>query len=186
MLSAPAGGARGTPTSMSDPRAASSRSQSRHWTRPLRCSSATASSTTSSPSSPQPAGSFKRASYLLDNSLEDLTWILRVSNYYAASDEDEEDDHIGLPPAAQNKSILFHIWEQITVLQYGRLEACADAAASVVSPARNNDRYGRLIIEENGVPPPLWLITEGRADAQKSAALAIGLLSRDPESASTS
>jgi hypothetical protein len=127
-----------------------------------------------------PAGSFKKASYLLDNSLGDLTWILRVSNY-AASDEDEEDDHIGLPPIAQNEPILFLIWEQIAVLQYGGLEARAGAAASVVSLARDNDRYGRLIIEEDGVPPLLRLIKEGRADAQESAALAIGLLGRDPE-----
>ncbi|PUZ52588.1 hypothetical protein GQ55_6G282400 [Panicum hallii var. hallii] len=127
-----------------------------------------------------PAGSFKKAGYLLDNSLGDLTWILRVSNY-AAFDEDEEDDHIGLPPIAQNEPILFLIWEQIAVLQYGGLEARADAAASVVSLARDNDRYGKLIIEEDGVPPLLRLIKEGRADAQESAALAIGLLGRDPE-----
>ncbi|CAD6264988.1 unnamed protein product [Miscanthus lutarioriparius] len=122
----------------------------------------------------------EQASYLLDNSLGDPTWILRVSNY-AASDEDEEDDHISLPPIAQNEPILFLIWEQIAVLQYGGLEARADAAASVVSLARDNDRYGRLIIEEDGVPPLLRLIKEGRADAQESAALAIGLLGRDPE-----
>ncbi|KAJ1269539.1 hypothetical protein BS78_07G219300 [Paspalum vaginatum] len=128
-----------------------------------------------------PAGSFKRASCLLDNSLGDLTWILRVSNYAAPDEDDGEDDHIGLPPIAQNEPILFLIWEQISVLQYGGLEARADAAASVVSLARDNDRYGRLIIEEDGVPPLLRLIKEGRADAQESAALAIGLLARDPE-----
>ncbi|XP_004974142.1 uncharacterized protein LOC101786384 [Setaria italica] len=132
-----------------------------------------------------PAGSFKKAASLLDNSLGDLTWILRVSSYAAADDDgddqDDEDDHIGLPPIAQNEPILFLIWEQIAVLQYGGLEARADAAASVVSLARDNDRYGKLIIEEDGVPPLLRLIKEGRADAQESAALAIGLLARDPE-----
>ncbi|XP_062190950.1 uncharacterized protein LOC133894796 [Phragmites australis] len=126
-----------------------------------------------------PAGSFKKTSYQLDNSLGDLTWILRISNYAAA--EDDLDDHIGLPPIAQNEPILFLIWEQIAVLQTGGLEARADAAASVVSLARDNDRYGRLIIEEDGIPPLLRLIKEGRADAQESAALAIGLLGRDPE-----
>ncbi|KAG2580540.1 uncharacterized protein LOC120678653 [Panicum virgatum] len=129
-----------------------------------------------------PAGSFKKAAHLLDNSLGDLTWILRVSSYAANDDDDDdEDDHIGLPPIAQNEPILFLIWEQIAVLQYGGLEARADAAASVVSLARDNDRYGKLIIEEDGVPPLLRLIKEGRADAQESAALAIGLLGRDPE-----
>ncbi|KAL6646300.1 hypothetical protein ACP70R_017908 [Stipagrostis hirtigluma subsp. patula] len=126
-----------------------------------------------------PAGSFKKTSYQLDNSLGDLSWILRVSNY-AASDDDL-DDHIGLPPIAQNEPILFLIWEQIAVLHTGSLDARADAAGSMVSLARDNDRYGRLIIEEDGVPPLLRLIKEGRADAQESAALAIGLLGRDPE-----
>ncbi|KAK3124060.1 hypothetical protein QOZ80_8AG0639890 [Eleusine coracana subsp. coracana] len=126
-----------------------------------------------------PAGSFKCALSLLDNSIGDLSWVLRVSNY--APPDDDGDDHIGLPPIAQNEPILFLIWEQIAVLQTGGLDARADAAASMVSLARDNDRYGKLIIEEDGVPPLLRLIKEGRADAQESAALAIGLLARDPE-----
>ncbi|CAO2183966.1 unnamed protein product [Urochloa humidicola] len=133
-----------------------------------------------------PARSFRKARHLLDNSLGNLDWILRVSAA-AASDEssssenEHDEDHIDLPPIARNEPILFLIWEQIAVLQFGGLEARADAAASVVSLARNNDRYGKLIIEEDGVPPLLRLIREGRADAQESAALAIGLLGRDPE-----
>uniref|UniRef100_N1QWY1 DUF7792 domain-containing protein n=1 Tax=Aegilops tauschii TaxID=37682 RepID=N1QWY1_AEGTA len=126
-----------------------------------------------------PAGSFKRTSNQLDNSLGDLSWILRVSNYANAGDD--LDDHIGLPPIAQNEPILFLIWEQIAVLYTGTFDARADAAASVVSLARDNDRYGRLIIEEGGVPPLLRLIKEGRPEGQENAALAIGLLGRDPE-----
>ncbi|XP_020163688.1 uncharacterized protein [Aegilops tauschii subsp. strangulata] len=126
-----------------------------------------------------PAGSFKRTSNQLDNSLGDLSWILRVSNYANAGDD--LDDHIGLPPIAQNEPILFLIWEQIAVLYTGTFDARADAAASVVSLARDNDRYGRLIIEEDGVPPLLRLIKEGRPEGQENAALAIGLLGRDPE-----
>uniref|UniRef100_A0ACD5ZTL9 Uncharacterized protein n=1 Tax=Avena sativa TaxID=4498 RepID=A0ACD5ZTL9_AVESA len=126
-----------------------------------------------------PAGSFKRTSNQLDNSLGDLSWILRVSNYANAGDD--LDDHIGLPPIAQNEPILFLIWEQIAVLYTGTSDARADAAASVVSLARDNDRYGRLIIEEDGVPPLLRLIKEGRPEGQETAALAIGLLGRDPE-----
>ncbi|CAM0911695.1 unnamed protein product [Alopecurus aequalis] len=126
-----------------------------------------------------PAGSFKRTSNQLDNSLADLSWILRVSNYANAGDD--LDDHIGLPPIAQNEPILFLIWEQIAVLYTGSFDSRADAAASVVSLARDNDRYGRLIIEEDGVPPLLRLIKEGRPEGQENAALAIGLLGRDPE-----
>ncbi|KAL5232583.1 hypothetical protein ABZP36_031359 [Zizania latifolia] len=125
-----------------------------------------------------PAGSFKKTSNQLDNSLGDLSWILRVSNY---NNNDDLDDHIGLPPIAQNEPILFLIWEQIAVLYTGNPDARADAAASIVSLARDNERYGRLIIEEDGVPPLLRLIKEGSSEGQETAALAIGLLGRDPE-----
>ncbi|CAO2164947.1 unnamed protein product [Urochloa humidicola] len=135
-----------------------------------------------------PARSFRKSRHLLDNSLGNLDWILRVSAAAAAasdesssSGDEHDEDHIGLPPIARDEPILFLIWEQIAVLQFGSLEARADAAASVVSLARNNDRYGKLIIEEDGVALLLRLIREGRADAQESAALAIGLLGRDPE-----
>ncbi|CAO2207523.1 unnamed protein product [Urochloa humidicola] len=143
-----------------------------------------------------PKSSFRKSRRLLDDSLGDLAWILRVSTYAAADDDEDEDatdqdddddeqqqqqQHMGLPPIARDEPVLFLIWEQIAVLQYGDLEARADAAASVVTLARDDDRYGKLVIEEDGVAPLLRLIREGRADAQESAALAIGLLGRDPE-----
>ncbi|XP_006660894.1 uncharacterized protein LOC102700648 [Oryza brachyantha] len=126
-----------------------------------------------------PAGSFKKMAYQLDNSIGDLSWLLRVSS--SASDDDDFDAHIGLPPIAQNEPILFLIWEQIAVLYTGNLDARADAAASLVSLARDNDRYSKLIIEEDGVPPLLRLVKEGKLEGQENAALAIGLLGRDPE-----
>ncbi|KAK1633118.1 hypothetical protein QYE76_007433 [Lolium multiflorum] len=126
-----------------------------------------------------PAGSFKKMSNQLDNSTGDLSWLLRVSA--SASSDDFDDAHIGLPPIAQNEPILFLIWEQIAVLYTGDLDARADAAASLVSLARDSDRYSKLIIEEDGVPPLLRLVKEGRPEGQESAALAIGLLGRDPE-----
>ncbi|KAI8022601.1 hypothetical protein LOK49_LG03G03774, partial [Camellia lanceoleosa] len=64
----------------------------------------------------------------------------------------------------------------------GAIEERADAAASLVSLARDNDRYGKLIIEEGGIVPLLKLAKEGRLEGQESAARAIGLLGRDPES----
>jgi len=51
-----------------------------------------------------------------------------------------------------------------------------------VSLARDNDRYGKLIIEEGGVGPLLKLMKEGKKEGQENAARAIGLLGRDPES----
>ncbi|XP_047048166.1 uncharacterized protein LOC124653147 [Lolium rigidum] len=128
-----------------------------------------------------PAGSFKKMSNQLDNSTGDLSWLLRVSASTSSNPDDFDDAHIGLPPIAQNEPILFLIWEQIAVLYTGDLDARADAAASLVSLARDSDRYSKLIIEEDGVPPLLRLVKEGRPEGQESAALAIGLLGRDPE-----
>lgn len=125
-----------------------------------------------------PAVSFRKMSIGLDNSIGDVSWLLRVS---AAGDEDG-DMHLGLPPIAQNEPILFLIWEQIATLHTGSLDARADAAASLVSLARDNERYGKLIIEEDGVGPLLRLVKEGRLEGQEYAARALGLLGRDPES----
>ncbi|MBA0758752.1 hypothetical protein Gotri_021721, partial [Gossypium trilobum] len=50
------------------------------------------------------------------------------------------------------------------------------------SLARDNDRYGKLIIEEGGVVPLLKLAKEGNHEGQENAARAIGLLGRDAES----
>ncbi|CAD6218352.1 unnamed protein product [Miscanthus lutarioriparius] len=107
-----------------------------------------------------PAGSFKKMTNQLDNSVGDLSWLLRVSS------------------TGPSSSL---IWEQIAVLYTGNLEARADAAASLVSLARDNDRYSKLIIEEDGVPPLLKLVRRGISRGQENCALAIGLLGRDPE-----
>ncbi|XP_010941293.1 uncharacterized protein [Elaeis guineensis] len=125
-----------------------------------------------------PAGAFRKMGIQLDNSIGDVSWLIRVS--IAAADDDF--GHLGLPPIAQNEPILFLIWEQIATMFTGSLDARADAAASLVSLARDNDRYGKLIIEEDGVGPLLRLFKDGRVETQENAALAIGLLARDPES----
>ncbi|KAG8388626.1 hypothetical protein BUALT_Bualt02G0145000 [Buddleja alternifolia] len=126
-----------------------------------------------------PAGSLRKIIQQLDNSIGDVSWLLRVST----PPDDRDDDYLGgLPPIAANEPILCLIWEQIAILCTASLEERTDAAASLVSLARDNDRYGRLIIEEGGVPPLLKLAKEGRTEGQESAARAIGLLGRDPES----
>ena len=57
-----------------------------------------------------------------------------------------------------------------------------DAAASLVSLARDNDCYGKLIIEEGGVGTLLKLVKEGKMEGPENAARAIGLLACDPKS----
>ncbi|KAK7252969.1 hypothetical protein RIF29_37301 [Crotalaria pallida] len=123
---------------------------------------------------------FRKASFLLENSIGDVSWLLRVST--PADDRAAADEHLGLPPIAANDPILCLIWEQIAILSTGSLDDRSDAAASLVSLARGNDRYGKLIIEEGGVGPLLKLIKEGKSEGQENGARAIGLLGRDPES----
>ncbi|KAI3717380.1 hypothetical protein L1987_68963 [Smallanthus sonchifolius] len=125
-----------------------------------------------------PKGSVKKQSNQIENSVGDVSWLLRVST--PANERDDE--YVGLPPIAANEPILCLVWEQIAILCCGTVEDRADAAASLVSLARDNDRYGRLIIEEGGVPPLLKLAKEGRMEGQESAIRAIGLLGHDVES----
>ncbi|XP_051127317.1 uncharacterized protein LOC127248818 [Andrographis paniculata] len=125
-----------------------------------------------------PAAAFRKMFSQLENSIGDVSWLLRVS----ASAEDRDDGYLGLPPIAANEPILCLIWEQIAILYTGSVDDRPDAAASLVSLARDNDRYGKLIIEEGGVGPLLKLLKEGKLEGQEHAATAIGLLGRDPES----
>lgn len=124
-----------------------------------------------------PAAAFRKMSSQLENSIGDVSWLLRVS----APADDRADEYLGLPPIAANEPILGLIWEQIAILYTGSVDDRADAAASLVSLARDNDRYGKLIIEEGGVGPLLKLVKEGKLEGQENAARAIGLLGRDPE-----
>ncbi|XP_028768016.1 uncharacterized protein LOC114745314 [Neltuma alba] len=126
-----------------------------------------------------PATAFRKTSMQLENSLGDIQWLLRVS----ISADERDDEYLGLPPIAANEPILCLIWEQIAILLTGcSMEDRSDAAASLVSLARDNDRYNKLIIEEGGVPPLLKLLKEGHVEGQENAARAIGLLGKDPES----
>ncbi|KAI3499963.1 hypothetical protein L1887_35777 [Cichorium endivia] len=124
-----------------------------------------------------PAAAFRKMSSQLENSIGDVSWLLRVS-----APNNSTDEYLGLPPIAANEPILCLIWEQIAILYTGSLEDRSDAAASLVSLARDNDRYGKLIIEEGGVNPLLKLVKDGKPEGQENAASAIGLLGRDPES----
>ncbi|XP_054787767.1 uncharacterized protein LOC129293707 [Prosopis cineraria] len=126
-----------------------------------------------------PATAFRKTSMQLENSLGDVQWLLRVST----SANEREDACLGLPPIAANEPILCLIWEQVAGLLTGcSIEDRSDNAASLVSLAQDNDRYGKLIIEEGGVPPLLKLLKEGHLEGQQNAARAIGLLGKDPES----
>nr|KAJ0202155.1 hypothetical protein LSAT_V11C600337760 [Lactuca sativa] len=67
-------------------------------------------------------------------------------------------------------------------LYTGSLDDRSDAVAAFVSLARDNEWYGKLIIEEGGDNLLLKLVKEGKPEGQENVASAIGLLRRDPES----
>lgn len=126
--------------------------------------------------SPVASVAFRKASVQLEDSVGNVVWLLRVS---ALATDCDYSEHLGLPPIALNEPILCLVWEQIAILRSGRAENHPEAAAILVSLARDNDRYGTLIVEEGGVPPLLKLAREGRTvESRENAAKAIGLLGR--------
>ncbi|CAN6931683.1 unnamed protein product [Brassica oleracea] len=95
---------------------------------------------------------FRKMSAQLENSISDVSWLLCVS----APVEDHGDaGYLGIPPIAANEPILCLIWEHIALLHTGPLEDSSNAAASLVSIARDSDHYTELIIAEGGIRPLL-------------------------------
>ncbi|KAE8735854.1 chaperone protein dnaJ 11 [Hibiscus syriacus] len=105
-----------------------------------------------------PAAAFLKMSSQLENSIGDVSWLLRVS----ASGDDRDDEYLGLPPIAANEPILCLIWEQIAILYTGSLDNRSDAALRLF-------HWPETMIE-------------GKIEGQENAAKAIGLLGKDPES----
>ncbi|KAF6163981.1 hypothetical protein GIB67_028685 [Kingdonia uniflora] len=127
-----------------------------------------------------PAAAFKKMLSQLENSIGDISWLLRVSA--SASDRGDNEYLGGLPPIAANEPILCLIWEQIATLSTGSADDRTDAAGQLASLARGNERYGKLIIEEGGVGPLLKLVKDGKLEGQENAANTIGYLAWDVES----
>ncbi|XP_055961554.1 uncharacterized protein LOC126678148 [Mercurialis annua] len=125
-----------------------------------------------------PATDFGKSLIQLEKSIRDVHWLLEVcfsSNH-----------GIGKctywPPFANNETYRYFVWKQIAILYTGPLDDKSDAAAVLLSIARDSDYCWKLIIEEGGVEPLLKLLKEGEMKCLESAAKAIGYLGRDPES----
>ena len=95
---------------------------------------------------------FRKMSAQLKNSISDVSWLLCVS---APVGDHGDAGYLGLPPIAANDPILCLIWEHIALLHTGPLEDRSNAATSLVSLARDSDRYTKLIIAEGGIGPLL-------------------------------
>ncbi|CAM6090369.1 unnamed protein product [Calypogeia fissa] len=120
------------------------------------------------------AADFKKVNNLLDNGIADVSWLLNVS----AVGEDRPESG-GVPPIAIGDPVLATIWSEIATVQVGTLEAKTDSASVLADYAEINERNGKLIIDEGGLPPLLRLLKEGNVPAQEAAANCLGVLARD-------
>ncbi|CAN6563339.1 unnamed protein product [Malus baccata var. baccata] len=118
-----------------------------------------------------PLSDFRNIPRLLDNSIQDVSWILHLI-------WNCEYEYSTLPPIASNELILFIIWEQIAILRREpvSLECRSDAACALGSLVRDDCRNAEFIVEEGGVEPLLKLVQEGTMEEQENAARTLGLL----------
>eukprot|EP01018_Ginkgo_biloba_P016945 Gb_26991 [translate_table: standard] len=118
---------------------------------------------------------FRRVISQLESSIGDVNWVLNIC---AGSG----DMMLSLPPIASTDPMLAWVWGYIAHIQTGTLEDREEGANSLASLAADNDRNGKIIIEECGVAPLLRLLKEGGSvAAQIAAATALGNLSTDQE-----
>ncbi|XP_073149312.1 uncharacterized protein [Henckelia pumila] len=120
-----------------------------------------------------PGAAFTKMSSQLQSSIVDVGWLLKISAGYGG--------HLGLPPFASNDPIICLILEQIAILSMGSMEDRSNASGFLVTLFRENDRFGKLFIEDGGVLPLSKLMKVGELEGRENAARAIGLLGNDPE-----
>lgn len=121
---------------------------------------------------------FRKALTLLEASAGDLRWILSV---YSVDDLDEG---VSMPPIASTEPILSFVWNRIAVVHISRSGvALADSAMILANLALDNDRYKKIIIEEEGARPLVSLLKDGPSvESQIAAATALANLAFDGES----
>ncbi|CAM6040900.1 unnamed protein product [Sphagnum compactum] len=118
---------------------------------------------------------FRKANLLLGSSIADITWLLSISAY-----GEDRPEVSGLPPIASADPVLGTVWEQVSIVQFGTPDKKAEAADYLGTCAKGNQRYVKIIVREEGVPPLLRLLKEGTLSGQEAAARALGQLARDP------
>ncbi|GLT29112.1 hypothetical protein SLA2020_039980 [Shorea laevis] len=118
---------------------------------------------------------FRKVSNLLDSSIGDMRWLLSLF--------DSEETNRSLPPiAASNDPILAWVWSYISTIHMGNLKDRVGAANELASPAKDNDRNKKIIVEEDGIPPLLKLLKEGASpEAQIAAVNALYNIGTDQE-----
>ncbi|KAH9549656.1 hypothetical protein CY35_10G030900 [Sphagnum magellanicum] len=118
---------------------------------------------------------FRKANLSLGSSIADITWLLSISAY-----GEDRPEFSGIPPIASADPVLGTVWEQVSIVQFGTPDKKAEAADYLGTCAKGNQRYVKIIVREEGVPPLLRLLKEGTLSGQEAAARALGQLARDP------
>ncbi|MCO5568410.1 hypothetical protein L7F22_022109 [Adiantum nelumboides] len=118
---------------------------------------------------------FKRVNVLLENSLADLSWFLSIS----AIGDNRTDGIGGMPPITSNEPLLGFCWEQIGLLHRGSDEERNDAVISLNGYAKNNERFMKMMVEEEVVPPLLKVLQDGTLEAREMTARTLGLMASD-------
>ncbi|XP_058776335.1 uncharacterized protein LOC131650646 [Vicia villosa] len=106
---------------------------------------------------------FRKVLSHLDASVGDMKWLLSIL-------DGEGGVNLALPPIASNDPILSWVWSFIASIQMGQLNDKIEAANELASLAQDNDRYQKIIVEEQGVPPLLKLLKEAASPAAQIAA----------------
>ncbi|MCO5580175.1 hypothetical protein L7F22_034042 [Adiantum nelumboides] len=120
------------------------------------------------------ANDFKRENHLLENAIADINWLLSISGSGNGKLELN-----GLPPIASSEPMMSLFWENIALLERGTDDQKEDAASSLGLLDRDNDRLGRIIVEEGAVVPMVKVRTEGTPIAREAAAKALGYMAKD-------
>ncbi|KAK8627437.1 hypothetical protein V6N13_135048 [Hibiscus sabdariffa] len=123
---------------------------------------------------------FRKVSILLDASIGDMRWLMGVLD--TSNNETASGIFLSLPPIASNDPIISYVWSYIATVQMGQLSDRIEAANSLTSHARDNDRNKKITVEEGGIPPLLKLLKESSSpDAQIAAANALCVLANEEE-----
>ncbi|KAG0625084.1 hypothetical protein M758_2G026500 [Ceratodon purpureus] len=112
------------------------------------------------------AWDFRKVIHFLECSIKDVKWLVNISS-------DDRSEFAGLPPIAACDPVLALVWEQISILHVGTSEEKADAAEFLGSLAKDSERNGRIIVQEDGVAPLLKLLEKGTIPGQEAAATAL-------------
>lgn len=118
---------------------------------------------------------FKRVNNLLENSLADLTWFLSIS----ALGDNRAEGTGGMPPITSNEPLLGFCWEQIGLLHRGSDEERNDAVINLNDYAKNNERFMKIMVEEEAIPPLLKVLQDGTLDARETTARTLGHMAKD-------